>query len=406
MSPLIGAGMAIVLGNPRFLRLTGVAILRGALLAIFLSVLIGFLQMGRPLTPEIQSRTQPGLIDLGVALFAGFAGAYALAHSEAAAALPGVAISAALVPPLGAIGIALAAGQFRESMGALLLFTTNVFAIVGASALVFLVLGFRPTRAQKAQRAVQQRSLRIAFFLLAAITVILGATTFSLAREASLVSRILETTKTQVNALEGVSFADVAIQNLGEEELPLTLDLRVRSTHAITHAEVESLRDSIGTELHPYLGENREVAMVLTVIRVTQLDPAIPPTPTPTLEPTATPTSGPTATATARATVTPLPTATTTLAASPTAPTPTPAASATPTIVPTATPAQAVVNAAFGLNLRDGPGTGNSVLLTIPNGAVVQLLDGQETVNGRTWQEISYNGTGGWVDAAFLTVSN
>jgi uncharacterized membrane protein len=56
------------------------------------------------------ARTQPNLFDLGVAIFSGIAGAYALCHSDAAGALPGVAIAAALVPPLGTVGIAFSMG--------------------------------------------------------------------------------------------------------------------------------------------------------------------------------------------------------------------------------------------------------------------------------------------------------
>ncbi|HZD11534.1 MAG TPA: TIGR00341 family protein [Candidatus Binatia bacterium] len=291
MSPIIGAGMAIVLGNPRFLRLSLGAVAKGTILAIALGALTGLLQVNEPLTPEILSRTQPTLFDLGVAVFAGLAGAYALAHSEAAAALPGVAISAALVPPLAAVGIAFATGNLRESAGALLLYSTNLVAIVAASVVVFLSLGFRPSHTQKAQRAIQQRTVRIAVVLLALITVVLGATTLSLASDASLNARINELVETQTNAIEGVEFAGLEIENLSNPQEPLTLLLTVRATHAIAHSTVEELRNQIGSELQPALEEDREIAMTLTVIRVTKLDPEVPPTSTPTPESSPTPTA-------------------------------------------------------------------------------------------------------------------
>lgn len=294
MSPMIGAGLAIVLGNPRFLRLSVGAVVRGTVLAIVLGVLTGFLQPDGTLTPEILARTQPTLLDLGVAVFAGLAGAYALAHSDAAAALPGVAISAALVPPLATVGIAFATGDYRESAGALLLYTTNLVAIVAAAVFVFLSLGFRPSQSQKAQRAIQRRTVRIALILLGFITFVLGATTISLAREAQLEARVNEVVETHTNAIEGVEFAGLEISNLTDRQQPLALDLTVRSTRAIAHSTVEALRDQIGADLGPELEDERGIAMNVTVIRVTKLDPEVLPTATPTPEPTSTPTATPT----------------------------------------------------------------------------------------------------------------
>ncbi|MGV8074165.1 MAG: DUF389 domain-containing protein [Syntrophobacteraceae bacterium] len=46
-------------------------------------------------TPEMLSRTAPNLLDLLVAVFAGFAGALALTKERISPALTGVAISAA-----------------------------------------------------------------------------------------------------------------------------------------------------------------------------------------------------------------------------------------------------------------------------------------------------------------------
>src|SRR4029450_3087267 len=55
------------------------------------------------LTPALDARTAPGLLDLGVALAAGAAGAYVAARRTGADALPGVAIAVSLVPPLATV---------------------------------------------------------------------------------------------------------------------------------------------------------------------------------------------------------------------------------------------------------------------------------------------------------------
>ncbi|MDQ3779502.1 MAG: SH3 domain-containing protein [Chloroflexota bacterium] len=53
------------------------------------------------------------------------------------------------------------------------------------------------------------------------------------------------------------------------------------------------------------------------------------------------------------------------------------------------------------LNLRSGPGRESEVLLTMPEGSVVPLSG--EANNG--YLNVTYNGTTGWVDAAYLSLS-
>jgi uncharacterized membrane protein len=88
----------------------------------------------------------PTLLDMGIALAAGAAGAYATVDDRVSASLPGVAIAVALVPPLGVVGVTLRAGLFDDAFGAFLLFTTNFLSIILASVVVFFLTGFSPVR--------------------------------------------------------------------------------------------------------------------------------------------------------------------------------------------------------------------------------------------------------------------
>ena len=81
----------------------------------------------------------PTLVDLIAALATGAVGAVALARSDISETLPGVAIAISLVPPLCVVGLTLESGAPHESVGALLLFVTNVAAIL-ASGIVVLGL--------------------------------------------------------------------------------------------------------------------------------------------------------------------------------------------------------------------------------------------------------------------------
>lgn len=293
MSPMVGMGMAIVLGDARFLRLTIGAVIKGALLAIGLGAVTGLLFMSfqQPLTTELAARTQPSLLDLAIALFSGLAAAYALSRSDAAGALPGVAIAAALVPPLATVGIAFSTGHYVESLGALLLFITNLVSISSATALMFLVLGFRPARAQKSRREVQVRSVRVALFSLFLVTVLLGIFTFQLAQEQAQEARIYAVVEQSVAEITGGRLDDLQIVSFEKNEadqLVLTIDLVVRSEPPLSFSLVQELQTVIGTTLQSE-GILDQVALTMEVVRVTALDPLVPPTATPTPLPTGMP---------------------------------------------------------------------------------------------------------------------
>jgi uncharacterized hydrophobic protein (TIGR00271 family) len=152
MTPMIGAGLALVQGNTVLVGEAARAIAKGLFLAIFVGVLSGFL--GRftgmlstaELTDQLVARSAPTGLDLVVAYLSGLAAAYALARPNLSGALPGVAIAAALVPPLGTVGIALSAEAWHVASGAALLFGTNLVAIILGAATVFRAMGVHASR--------------------------------------------------------------------------------------------------------------------------------------------------------------------------------------------------------------------------------------------------------------------
>lgn len=292
MSPIVGVGMAMVYGDTRFLRIASLSVGRGVALAFFVGVIIGLFPFNQDLTTEIMARTTPTIPDLGVALFSGLAGAYALCYSQAAGALPGVAIAAALVPPIASSGIALSYGRWEEALGAMLLFLTNLVAVSLASAFVFILLGFRPI-ARKQKQATRVRSVRLALIFLAINVGILSFSTISLTREQRELQTIRTVTSEQLAAVTEASMSELAI-NFAQEnnERLLALEITARSTRPIIpYAEVVQLQEQIASNLEDGGVVFDKLALNLVVIRVTQLDPSVPPTPTPTAVIVLTPTA-------------------------------------------------------------------------------------------------------------------
>ena len=93
-------------------------------------------------------------MDLVAALATGFAGGFAMCRKDLSAVLPGVAIAISLVPPLGVVGVCAGQGLWSDALGALVLFLSNVVALVIAGSIVFTMGGYArdPARRRIANR--------------------------------------------------------------------------------------------------------------------------------------------------------------------------------------------------------------------------------------------------------------
>ena len=163
MTPLLGGGLAVVQGNWPLWKQCQKAVLLGFLSALMIGVALGLgaRSIGMGLTGELMARGEPTLLDLGVAFISGIAASYCLARPKLSSALAGVAIAAALVPPIATTGICLALNEQHTAKGAALLFGTNVVAIVLGSALNFLIAGVRGKK-DSAQLWAQRLSIVLA----------------------------------------------------------------------------------------------------------------------------------------------------------------------------------------------------------------------------------------------------
>jgi len=141
MSPIFGIALGMIRGDAGLLGKSIRAEVSGMALAVAFGALFGLLPVMTEVTPEMLARTHPTLLDLLVAVFAGFAGTLAMVDDRISPALPGVAIATAIVPPLATCGLCLASGATQGALGAFLLFFANFVAILLVSALTFLAAG-------------------------------------------------------------------------------------------------------------------------------------------------------------------------------------------------------------------------------------------------------------------------
>jgi len=183
MSPIVSLAMGLARTEAQLIRNSLRTLLGGITAALACAIIMAWLMPLESLTTEMQSRLTPTLLDLGVAIVSGMAGAYAHAKEEIAKSLAGVAIAVALVPPLSVAGIGVGWAEWEMAWGAFLLFITNIVGISLAAAVTFLVLGFAPFK-------TATKGLTITLMLMALITIPLYITFDKLVEQARIMDQI------------------------------------------------------------------------------------------------------------------------------------------------------------------------------------------------------------------------
>ncbi len=215
-TPILAVSLGLAQGDIRMLRVALEAMIKGVFLGAVVATVTAWASPLNLVTDEILLRTQPNLFDLGVALAAGVAGGYAIAREQVAAALPGVAIAAALVPPIGVVGFGLAIGDLGMAGGAGLLVMTNLIAIAMSGSVTLLLLGFRPGR--RAERGHHlRRGLLVALLLLIVIAVPLAAFFGRAVRETRTEQAIQEVVSQYFAAEPQVQFVGFEFENGGDQ---------------------------------------------------------------------------------------------------------------------------------------------------------------------------------------------
>ena len=194
MTPILGTALAVVLADRRHVVRSVSLVVGGALVVIAIGLVIGLVDA--PLddfasNTQVAGRISPRLIDLLAALATGTVGAFALVRSDISDTLPGVAIAISLVPPLAVVGLLLSVQRYADASGALLLFGTNVAAIIATGSAV--LIGYRVRDAAREADyqlgPLRGRSLALVGAMVLIVAVPLAYGTVSVALDEQLTAR-------------------------------------------------------------------------------------------------------------------------------------------------------------------------------------------------------------------------
>lgn len=251
-APIMAFATGLTTGNISTMRRATVTLGVGMLIAFVVAFLMGKLVVFKTPTGEMQNWSHPTLIDVAVALAAGFVGAYAAARKHISDALAGVAISASLEPAICTIGLAIGVRNIELATGAALLFTTNFICISLAVWGVFFWMGMRP---RLIERSRKQQYLTVALVMVLALPLVAALLTLSNQQGAAglieerLQEAFLPAEIVDVNVTDGETIAVLAT---------------VRSIAPVTPQFVGVVEDRLASELNKPVDLNVVALSIIT----------------------------------------------------------------------------------------------------------------------------------------------
>ena len=255
MLPIRGLAFGALVGDGFLFKTGTISVAVGTVLAVILSCLIGWLTGITNYGSEILARTQPNLLDLGIAVAAGAIGGYGKVQSKVSDTFAGTAIAVALMPPLCVVGLGLSQGNWVLSQGASLLFLTNLLGIALACMVVFLSAGYAPLRQAG-------KPLLGAIILTSILLIPLGLSFSRLVQHARLERSVREALTNGTVTFQKLELTDLQVSWL--EKIPKVF-ISVNAKEAVSETQVELLESFLKKEI------GQQFTLIFTISRVEEV---------------------------------------------------------------------------------------------------------------------------------------
>ncbi|MEM8809030.1 MAG: DUF389 domain-containing protein [Cyanobacteria bacterium P01_G01_bin.38] len=256
MQPIRGLAFGILEGELELIGESLKSLLVGTLISVALAaslgIALGFSEYGS----EVWARSQPTLLDLGIAIAAGGISGFAKVQPRLSSTLAGTAIAVALMPPVCVIGLGFAQWNLGLSWGSTLLYLTNLIGITLACMLAFLLTGYSPLKQAR-------RPLGLVMAMVSILVIPLAVSLIQLVNQ----NRLEDSLR---NALQDtLTFQDQNVSLINSETNWLTsppeVKLTVYATRAITPTQVSLLEKHIENQM------KRPFKLIIQFSRVEQV---------------------------------------------------------------------------------------------------------------------------------------
>ncbi len=257
--PILSLSLGIVKGRSKLIQDSVFTLLKSTLLIFVIAIIIGAISPSYALKgTEFLSRTSPTIFELFIALAAGFVGAFIIAYPKIGAAIAGVVIAAALVPPIAVMGVSVSHGNISLAGGAFILYLSNLIAVTFSASVLFFVARFKGPSSEKGQERMKS-NMRWTLLFLLVLTVPLFLIT----------SNTIKKNKQQKIAREIVNatIPEAVVTSVGIDDKSevLVINITIQSSENLTGSQISDLEDVLSK------GMDKKVISRITVVPIIKM---------------------------------------------------------------------------------------------------------------------------------------
>ena len=254
--PMLAIALGMVRGSIRLFEKGLFNIIKILLLTLVISYLIGLISPFKEVGTEILTRTQPTILELIIALVAGFMAAFVISYPKKSSFIAGIVIAAAVVPPLCVIGISFAHNNLEQAAGAFLLFIANIIAVVLSAAFFFYLAHFKQLESDIVKERRKGHFIWTIVFLIVILIPLLIITKSTIKQE----NRYRLTRQVIITNIDEASLIELVIK---EKENTLYIATTLRARNNLNSREMDRLISLLSDNLESSV--NLQVTVIPTL---------------------------------------------------------------------------------------------------------------------------------------------
>jgi len=257
--PVLTLSLAIIKGKSGLLQNSVSTLLKSTIVILLISFVLGFISPDYTLKgSEFISRTSPTIFELFIALAAGFVGAFVITYPKIGAAIAGVVVAAALVPPIAVMGLSVSHGNLEMAGGAFILYLSNLIAVTFSASVLFFVSKFKGPSSEIGQDK-RKSNIRWSLIFLIIMAIPLLLITSEAIKE-----------KNQQNVIRQIinakfSTATITSVDIEDKNEIVIIDVTIQHSDILTENQVNNLAEILSLKM------KKSVVPRITVVPIVKL---------------------------------------------------------------------------------------------------------------------------------------
>ena len=241
--PVLALSLAIIKGRSNLLQSSVSTLFKSTVVILLISFVLGFMSPDYALKgSEFISRTSPTIFELFIALAAGFVGAFVITYPKIGAAIAGVVVAAALVPPITVMGLSVAHGNLEMTGGAFILYLSNLIAVTFSASVLFFISKFKGPSTETGQDK-RKNNIRWTLIFLIVMAIPLLLITSEAIKE-----------KNQQNAIRQIidakfPRANITSVNIENKDEVVIVDITIQHSDILTGNQIDDLTDMLSQKM-------------------------------------------------------------------------------------------------------------------------------------------------------------